>query len=154
MVWCIPLSPRPQQVIGVCCKTVNLFTGDPRIGAVWRKEGKRGALSGSVITFSGTRLGESIVLSGVCARMDSWAGKCTDLGKEPLDRLTDSCDCPGFPSLLQPQERTRRWCHSDYSCPPHLGCCPGPQAHFVSVLAGGWAKLAQVWAFLDISFPL
>ena len=96
-----------------------------------RKEGKRGALSGSVITFSGTRLGESIVLSGVCARMDSWAGKCTDLGKEPLDRLTDSCDCPGFPSLLQPQERTRRWCHSDYSCPPHLGCCPGPQAHFV-----------------------
>ena len=70
---------------------MNLFTGDPRIGAVWREEGERGALSGSVITSSGTRLGASVVLLGVTVRVNSWARKYTDWGKELLDRLTDSC---------------------------------------------------------------
>lgn len=86
-------------------------------------------------TFSGTWLGESVFLSWVC--VNSWVRTQIDLGKEPLDRLTGFCDCPGFPPFPSNHAKESQEAEATRTLvllPAGLGCCLGLQAHFLPAL--------------------
>lgn len=51
----------------------------------------RGGVCGHVLWYSARRVSFPI------GRLISWVRTLTDLGREPLDRLTGSSDCWGFP---------------------------------------------------------